>query len=195
MSIQRSFRSTTSGPARAAALQRSSRLRQQLLGPAPCWLSSGALTAQAPDSGYPRSATRYAAAGCRGACRELPVRHSRGLWSATMVIGIQEHFTDTGGASDHVFGLFALIGKRFAPRLRNLKDRKFHTFEKRRCIPSAVEPHRSADPARISSRSATFTGQTGAWTPTRLTSWRGAQDASDDHDSLSAGLPVRLYDS
>ena len=42
----------------------------------------------------------------------------------------QEHFTDTGGASDHVFGLFALIGKRFAPRLRNLKDRKFHTFEK-----------------------------------------------------------------
>jgi TnpA family transposase len=39
-------------------------------------------------------------------------------------------FTDTGGARDHVFGLFALIGKRFAPRLRNLKDRKFHTFEK-----------------------------------------------------------------
>ncbi|MGQ8633764.1 Tn3 family transposase [Agrobacterium sp. DKPNP3] len=39
-------------------------------------------------------------------------------------------FNDTGGASDHIFGLFALIGKRFAPRLRNLKDRKFHTFEK-----------------------------------------------------------------
>ncbi len=33
-------------------------------------------------------------------------------------------------SSDHVFGLFALIGRRFAPRLRNLKDRKFHTFEK-----------------------------------------------------------------
>ncbi|AHK02713.1 mobile element protein [Agrobacterium tumefaciens LBA4213 (Ach5)] len=39
-------------------------------------------------------------------------------------------FTDKGGASDHFFGLFALIGKRFSPRLRNLKDRKFHTFEK-----------------------------------------------------------------
>lgn len=44
------------------------------------------------------------------------------------MLDIQEHFT-TGGASDHVFGLFALIGKRFAPRLRNLKDRKFHTFD------------------------------------------------------------------
>ncbi|MEI9981789.1 MAG: Tn3 family transposase [Aliidongia sp.] len=31
-------------------------------------------------------------------------------------------------AATHVFGLFALIGKRFAPRLRNLKDRQFHPF-------------------------------------------------------------------
>ncbi|MDB5552593.1 MAG: transposase [Rhizobium sp.] len=53
-----------------------------------------------------------------------------GLFDQDTVLDIQEHFTDTGGASDHVFGLFALIGKRFAPRLRNLKDRKFHTFEK-----------------------------------------------------------------
>ncbi|PAQ06946.1 Tn3 family transposase [Mesorhizobium temperatum] len=53
-----------------------------------------------------------------------------GLFDQDTILDIQEHFTDTGGASDHVFGLFALIGKRFAPRLRNLKDRKFHTFEK-----------------------------------------------------------------
>ena len=53
-----------------------------------------------------------------------------GLFDQDTAVDIQEHFTDTGGASDHVFGLFALIGKRFAPRLRNLKDRKFHTFEK-----------------------------------------------------------------
>ena len=46
------------------------------------------------------------------------------------ILEIEELFTDTGGASDHVFALFALVGKRFAPRLRNLKDRKFHTFEK-----------------------------------------------------------------
>jgi TnpA family transposase len=50
-----------------------------------------------------------------------------GLFDQDTVLDIQEHVTDTGGASDHVFGLFALIGNRFAPRLRNLKDRKFHT--------------------------------------------------------------------
>ncbi|ANV25347.1 Tn3 family transposase [Rhizobium pusense] len=53
-----------------------------------------------------------------------------GLFDQDTVPDIQEHFTDTGGASDHIFGLFALIGKRFSPRLRNLKDRKFHTFDK-----------------------------------------------------------------
>lgn len=48
-----------------------------------------------------------------------------GLFDQDTILDIQEHFTDTGGASDHVFGLFTLIGKRFSPRLRNLKDRKF----------------------------------------------------------------------
>ncbi|MDG4892706.1 Tn3 family transposase [Mesorhizobium sp. WSM4976] len=59
-----------------------------------------------------------------------------GLFDQDTVLDVQEHFTDTGGASDHVFGLFALIGKRFAPRLRNLKDRKFHTFEKGNAYPA-----------------------------------------------------------
>ncbi|MCA2378005.1 Tn3 family transposase, partial [Agrobacterium genomosp. 3 str. RTP8] len=36
----------------------------------------------------------------------------------------------------HIFGLFALIGKRFSPRLRNLKDRKFHTLEKSGAYPA-----------------------------------------------------------
>jgi TnpA family transposase len=53
-----------------------------------------------------------------------------GLFDHDTILEIEEMFTDTGGASDHVFALFALIGKRFAPRLRNIKDRKFHTFEK-----------------------------------------------------------------
>lgn len=59
-----------------------------------------------------------------------------GLFDQDTILDIQEHFTDTGGASDHVFGLFALIGKRFAPRLRNLKDRKFHTFKKGDAYPA-----------------------------------------------------------
>lgn len=53
-----------------------------------------------------------------------------GLFDHDTILEIEELFTDTGGASDHVFALFALVGKRFAPRLRNIKDRKFHTFEK-----------------------------------------------------------------
>lgn len=59
-----------------------------------------------------------------------------GLFDQDTILDIQEHFTDTGGASDHVFGLFALVGKRFAPRLRNLKDRKFHTFDKADAYPA-----------------------------------------------------------
>lgn len=62
-----------------------------------------------------------------------------GLFDHETTLDIREHFTDTGGSSDHVFALFALIGKRFAPRLRNLKDRKFHTFEKADTYPSLKE--------------------------------------------------------
>jgi TnpA family transposase len=53
-----------------------------------------------------------------------------GLFDHEMALDIREHFTDTGGASDQIFALFALLDKRFSPRLRNLNDRKFHTFEK-----------------------------------------------------------------
>jgi TnpA family transposase len=38
-----------------------------------------------------------------------------------------------------VFGLFALTGRRFAPWLRNLKDRKLHTFEKPETYPALHE--------------------------------------------------------
>lgn len=58
-----------------------------------------------------------------------------GLFDHDTILEIEELFTDTGGASDHVFALFTLIGKRFAPRLRNIKDRKFHTFEKADAFP------------------------------------------------------------
>lgn len=39
---------------------------------------------------------------------------------------IAEHFTDTGGATDHVFGLLTLLGFGFAPRLRDIRDRRLH---------------------------------------------------------------------
>ena len=43
---------------------------------------------------------------------------------------IAEHYTDTAGATDHVFGLCHLLGYRFAPRIKDLKDRKLYAVEK-----------------------------------------------------------------
>jgi TnpA family transposase len=43
---------------------------------------------------------------------------------------IAEHYTDTAGATDHVFGLCHLLGYRFAPRIKDLKDRKLYMAEK-----------------------------------------------------------------
>ena len=42
---------------------------------------------------------------------------------------IGTHYTDTGGASDHVLILCAMLGFRFCPRLRDLPDRKLATLE------------------------------------------------------------------
>jgi TnpA family transposase len=38
---------------------------------------------------------------------------------------IAEHYTDTGGATDHIFALCHRLGFRFAPRLRDIKDRHY----------------------------------------------------------------------
>jgi TnpA family transposase len=37
---------------------------------------------------------------------------------------IEEHYTDTAGFTDHVFALMHLLGFRFAPRIRDLADKK-----------------------------------------------------------------------
>ena len=42
---------------------------------------------------------------------------------------IGTHYTDTGGASDHVFILCAMLGFRFCPRQRDLSNRKLATIE------------------------------------------------------------------
>ena len=43
---------------------------------------------------------------------------------------IEEHYTDTAGFTDHVFALMHLLGFRFAPRIRDLADRKLYTPNK-----------------------------------------------------------------
>ena len=47
-----------------------------------------------------------------------------GLLHHGTLLRIDTHYTDTGGASDHVFILCALLGFRFCPRLRDLPERK-----------------------------------------------------------------------
>jgi TnpA family transposase len=41
---------------------------------------------------------------------------------------IHEHYTDTGGFSDHIFGICHLLGFRFAPRIRDIKDKRLYTI-------------------------------------------------------------------
>jgi hypothetical protein len=59
-----------------------------------------------------------------------------GLLHHGTLLKIDTHYTDTGGASDHVFILCALLGFRFCPRLRDLPERKLA------CItPAATYPY------------------------------------------------------
>lgn len=58
-------------------------------------------------------------------CSRSACRACRAAYHATG-LSIKEHYTDTGGASDHVFGLMPFFGYRFAPRLRDLKERRLH---------------------------------------------------------------------
>src|SRR3546814_3740543 len=63
--------------------------------------------------------------GAAATAGEAPYVLDKLLYHATG-LSIEEHYTDTGVASDHVFGLMPFFGYRFAPRLRDLKDRRLH---------------------------------------------------------------------
>jgi TnpA family transposase len=53
-----------------------------------------------------------------------------GLLHHECSLEIREHYTDTAGAIDHVFGLCHLLGFRFAPRIRDLADRRLYVADK-----------------------------------------------------------------
>jgi len=52
---------------------------------------------------------------------------------------IEEHYTDTGGVTDHVFGLCHLFGFRFAPRIRDIKERKLYLLPEQKA-PASLKP-------------------------------------------------------
>src|SRR5271155_2656712 len=62
-----------------------------------------------------------------------------GLMHHESSIDIREHYTDTAGAIDHVFGLCHLLGFRFAPRIRDLADRRLY-------VVGARGAHKALDP-------------------------------------------------
>src|SRR3954462_14331513 len=77
-----------------------------------------------PRSSTPRSATPPT---CSTACSTTsPTSASR------------MHYTDTGGFTDHVFALCHLLGYRFAPRIRDLADKRLAVIEKPSCYPALV---------------------------------------------------------
>lgn len=45
---------------------------------------------------------------------------------------IEEHYTDTSGFTDHVFGLMHLLGFRFAPRIRDLADKRLFVVDSKK---------------------------------------------------------------
>jgi len=53
-----------------------------------------------------------------------------GLLHHESSLEIREHYTDTAGAIEHVFGLCHLLGFRFAPRIRDLADRRLYVAGK-----------------------------------------------------------------
>jgi TnpA family transposase len=61
---------------------------------------------------------------------------------------IEEHYTDTSGFTDHVFGLMHLLGFRFAPRIRDLGDTKLF-IQKGDIVYDALKPMMSSDRLNI----------------------------------------------
>jgi TnpA family transposase len=62
-----------------------------------------------------------------------------GLLHHESSLEIREHYTDTAGAIDHVFGLCSLLGFRFAPRIRDLADRRLYIVGDR-AVYKALDP-------------------------------------------------------
>jgi TnpA family transposase len=50
-------------------------------------------------------------------------------------LNIYEHYTDTAGFTDHVFALMQLLGFKFAPRVRDLNDKRIYLPSKTKVYP------------------------------------------------------------
>ena len=53
-----------------------------------------------------------------------------GLLENNTVLEIKEHTTDTDGYTEHIFALCYLLGFKFMPRIRDLKDQQLYKIDK-----------------------------------------------------------------
>jgi len=53
-----------------------------------------------------------------------------GLLENDTVLGPREHYTDTHGSTEHLFGLCYLLGFSFMPRLKDLKDQQLYRLDR-----------------------------------------------------------------
>jgi TnpA family transposase len=93
---------------------------------------------------------------------------------------VRQHFADTGGFTDHVFAACALLGYRFAPRIRDLPQKRFYAF-----TPNATPPMCERwSAARSMNRSSSATG------PTSCASRRRSQRGSPPPARFFANSPL-----
>lgn len=59
-----------------------------------------------------------------------------GLLYHQLDLDVHEHYTDTGGYSEHVFTMCHFLGFRFAPRIRQFKDKRLYAFDKSTTYPT-----------------------------------------------------------
>jgi TnpA family transposase len=53
-----------------------------------------------------------------------------GLLENDTVLRLREHYTDTHGYTEHIFGLCYLLGYSFMPRIRDLKDQQLYRIDR-----------------------------------------------------------------
>ena len=97
-----------------------------------------------PHYGFGKGATIYRFTSDQGTSFYVQVINTNsrdaihvidGLLHHETDLQIEEHYTDTAGYTDQVFGLTHLLGFRFAPRLRDMEDTRFYTFGKSNDFP------------------------------------------------------------
>ena len=67
--------------------------------------------------------------------RPRPPTSFDGLLYHETDLEIAEHYSDTGAFTDQIFGICQLLGFRYAPRIRDLADKRLHPFEKASSYP------------------------------------------------------------